>query len=195
MADNRLILTTTDPNSVPVQNMGGVAGLIDSLQESEFISSVVNTGTANLFNSGAKLMSCISLVGCSPVYALNQDPGDEPAGIVSFSPVYDDVQFIYGTNSPVPKCPECREPLKDWRQSLPEPLQACNTVQYKIKCERCEQSIGLDLLRFRREAAIGRFFIFLHGIYPREAVPMDAFLNGLEQYMGSPVAYYYCQGK
>ncbi len=195
MTDNRLILTATNPESVPLHETGGVSGLIQALQENDFIGSAVDPRSAYLFNSGVKIMNCISLVGCSPVYALNQNPGDDPAGLVSFSPVYDDVQFIYGTNSLTPKCPECRESINTWRQSLPAPLQACNTVQHKIKCDHCEKMIGLDSLRFRREAAIGRFFIFVHGIYPHEGVPMDAFLDRLGQYMGSPVTYLYCQGK
>lgn len=194
MTDNRLILTTTNPGSIPLQAKGGVAGLIEALQHLDFIGAAV-TGSTMEYHSGSKIMNSISLVGCSPIYSLTSEPGDDPAGIVSFSPVYKAVQFIYGINSMTPKCPHCSEPLNTWQQSLPGPLVACDTLEWLICCERCMKSVDLNSLRFRREAALGRFFIYVHGIYPHEAVPMDAFLVILEQYLGSPVAYFYCQGQ
>lgn len=193
-ADNRLILAAQDPHSIPLKVKGGLSGLISKLQDCGFIDTQLDQDPEQAFMTGKNFMDHISLVGCSPVYALSPD-SQEPSGIVSFSPVYDAVQFIYGTNSMTPNCPECRKPLTHWKDKLPKPLQTCNTQKYTVQCHHCLQQINLGSLRFRREAVLGRFFIFVHRIFPREAVPMDGLLQMLEQFMGSPMAYYYCQGE
>jgi len=193
-ADNRLILAALDQESIPLEVKGGLPGLINELQDCGFIDTQLAQDPEQTFKSGKNFMDHISLVGCSPVYALDPDI-EEPSGIVSFSPISDEPQFIYGSNSMTPKCPECREPLTHWKDLLAKPLQPCNTLKIAVQCHHCQQQNNLTSLRFRREAAVGRFFIFVHGIFPREAVPMDGLLQMLEKFMGSPMAYYYCQGK
>ncbi len=194
MTDNRLILTSINPDNIPLLTMGGVAGLIVELQNYQFIGQAIDEAPPCHYHSGSKIMNCISLVGCSPVYALTEE-SDEPTGVVSFSPVYDEMKFIYGTNTMTPKCPECHQAIQTWKQLLPEPLEACSVLNGDIQCEHCAQAISLKSLRFRREAVLGRFFISIHGIYPREAVPMDDFLSVLQPFMGGRVNYFYCQGQ
>ncbi|VAW71996.1 hypothetical protein MNBD_GAMMA12-2998 [hydrothermal vent metagenome] len=194
MTDNRLILASANPDSTPLSTLGGVSGLIAALQDYQFIGKAIDEGLPLHYHSGPKIMNCISLVGCSPVYALT-DSSDEPAGIVSFSPVYSEMQFIYGANTMTPKCTQCHQTMGSWKNLLPEPLAVCNVMSGDIECEHCAQSNSLRSLRFRREAVVGRFFINIHGIYPREAVPMDDFLSFLQRFIGGSLNYFYCQGQ
>lgn len=145
------------------------------------------------FEPGEQFMNLVSFVGCSPVINLKEMNSAQTAGMPRIEVILSDVSerpvFLYGKNTRPPRCNSCSAKLTDWDQQL----GIADNADYRIRCDSCQADNDVCAFNWGKHACLTRFYIAINGIYPREAIPMDSFLNELVPVFNSKVSYCYIQ--
>jgi hypothetical protein len=122
----------------------------------------------------------VMFLGCAPeLKAHPTDAGDHLH--ITFSGVADIPQFLQGSNTVTPRCPQCGANESDYSDAS----------SGRLTCSSCGQSIATELWQWRLTAAYTRFYISVAGIYPHEALPSEIMLQQLEKLTGVSWVYAY----
>ena len=166
--------------------------LATELQAIQLIGEPVTLDNDAFYPTGEHFLQHISFLGCSPMIELEPpaDPATLPAASAAgkFCHVFlhcsRSLSLHADPQCPPPRCPECRQPLTEWRSAF-NALQH-NPTLTGCHCASCGFDSQLTDLLFRKAAGIGHTFIEIRGIYPSEAVPTDGLLNRLARISGGP---------
>ena len=186
MAANKLLLLPADPDCPAVSS----ERLARELQAIGLIGPPRELHDNRFYPTGEHFLQLITFLGCSPMIEL--DPPSNPVTLASdsasgkFCHVFlsssETMRFRADPRTPTPRCPACRAPLADW----PSRLQAwqAHAENSDWQCTHCGHRGDITALGFRKTAGFGRTFIEIRGIYPSEAVPVEALLNTLKSITG-----------
>ncbi|MCW8891531.1 MAG: hypothetical protein OQL20_12800 [Sedimenticola sp.] len=159
--------------------------LITRLTEIQLIGSPVS-GHSDRFYTGAHFLQLITFMGCSPAIPLEKGTDDKEPCILRFWGPYQSPRLFTGGNSRPPRCPLCRNVLKEWRSALER--QENNPIE----CPECSKLIDVERLNWRQLAGVGRQFLTISQVFPGEAVPVGGLMRCLEG-EGEPWDYCYIQ--
>ena len=128
--------------------------------------------------TGPRFLQLITFLGCSPHLQL-EPPADGSKDFchIRLRGPFETPRLLCAGNSRPPRCPCCGKGLTHWRQL--EVGWSNGLSDQKIVCPSCGQSAPPADLNWRRKAGFGHYFIEITGIFPEEAVPLPALMEGL----------------
>ncbi len=141
-------------------------------------------GTADPVISGRLLVGdgftrFLMFLGCSPGLRLEPVADGTHLG-VSLLESTAAPRLITGSNTVAPRCPLCRTAAGESDlQRVPQ------------SCDACQLPVAPGEWQWKRSAAFCRSGVWIHGIYPHEAVPNDLLLNRLQSFSGFAWDYAY----
>ncbi len=137
---------------------------------------------------GESFAQLITFMGCSPhlVFEPPQDGGNKYCHIKLHE--YQHIQLLTGDQTAPPRCPACRYRIGDWQQHLDDWKTANGNAW---QCPQCQQESPAFKLDWRQSGGAGTLFIEIKNIFPGEAVPVDSFMDGLNEISGEPWRYFY----
>lgn len=140
---------------------------------------------------GAHFLQLITFMGCAPAIEL-APPAEAGRSFchVSIEPVLARPQFRADRQGVRPRCPACRARIADWPQRV-EAWQADPAAQ--SACPACGALLAVPHIDWRHSAGCARQFVFIHDIYPREALPTEALFSTLQRITGQQWNYFYQQ--
>lgn len=154
------------------------------------IGACCNQTAEQRYLIGPRFLQYLTFMGCAP--AVQFEPqADVPFIHWHLSPCLAQPRWVIDMQQAQPKCGHCRSRMANWREQLafqPDSLEAAQLV-----CSNCQSSNHLPELDWRNGAGYARQFISVLNIYPKEALPTDALLQGLQQQTGIRWKYFYCQ--
>ncbi len=136
--------------------------------------------------AGPRFAELVVFMGCSPqlVTQLNDgtDSGeDDPeltANLIYIQIIHLETPvFAAGKNCITPNCPTCKQPL--------------TRKGRLIRCKSCDTPIDATTLNWRKTAGVVQNFLYIHGVYPFEAIPSEELLSALNAITGSSWKYFY----
>ena len=141
----------------------------------------------NTFLVGKDFPSHITFAGCSP-HLVVEPPAD---GSRNFSHItlhgpLEKTRLFTAASRSRPRCPHCRERVKDWMERLPGWLE--NPTD-EWRCPSCGAASNATELDWRQYAAAGRLLLEIHNVFPGEAVPGDALMKAIEDTTGCTWCY------
>ena len=169
----------------PIWQPAGHNSMLDALRDEGLIGPPTAGTDTDEFLAGDRFMERVMFLGCSPQLVLEPSPaGDGQQLCYIRLHCYKEVRFLCSSQRPAVRCDSCRAPA---RLSDPELHDAV------YRCEKCGRESLYSALDWRQGAGFGRFFIEINGVYPHEAVPSDALLNGLGALSNCRWKYFYMQ--
>lgn len=162
------------------------AEIIAALKKAGLISSEMYENT---FLPGAAFMELLSFLGCSPNICLSPADGDIFCHIIIKSS-QSDVQCLGHTATAIPRCPQCKYKLADWRQT---PDWQLGTTP--CTCPNCHAITAMQNLHWKQECAYGRMAVDIINIHPFEAVPSENLLTMLQTATKLEWNYCYAENK
>jgi len=182
----KLVFHATNPEYTP----SNLPEIVTALQETGFLaekwkSPVAVSGERYLI--GDSFLSQVTFMGCAPAIELapiKEQPGSTAFCHVEIGEPEAEVQFLRGSDHIISRCPHCRQRHANWH-IIPETL--------KHACDKCKVESHLSEYDWKNTAGCGRFFIYLHGIYPQEAIPTSHLLQTLEKISDTKWNYFYIQ--
>lgn len=186
MAAHKLLLHPSDHRcpSVSVELLSG------RLQAIGLIAQPVKLGDSRFYPTGENFLQLITFLGCSP--AIELDPPSDPALIEAasaagrfchvFLSCTDELQFRTDAKTQPPRCPQCRTPERSWQEKIKAWQNDGTNISWQ--CPDCGFTGSLTDLAFRRTAGFGRTFVEIRGIYPSEAIPVEALMSALRALTG-----------
>jgi len=136
--------------------------------------------------AGPRFAELVVFMGCSPQFVTQPNDGadsgaDDPGIIANL--IYIQIVhlktpvFAAGKNCVMPNCPTCKQPL--------------TRKDGSIHCKSCDTHIDPVMLNWRKTAGVVQNFLYIHGVYPFEAIPSDELLSLLNATTGSNWKYFY----
>lgn len=140
---------------------------------------------------GPHFLQLITFMGCAPAIEL-APPAAAGAGFchVSLASPLARPQFRADRQGVRPRCPACRSRIADWPQRV-EAWRADPAAQ--AACPACGELLAVPHIDWRHSAGCARQFVFIHDIYPREALPTEALFTALQGVTGQHWDYFYQQ--
>jgi hypothetical protein len=179
-----LLLAAADPEQEPP-----TAPLLDHLHRTGLLGPPLDAGGGQHFLIGQAFLQLITFMGCSPLLELEPPPDGGPFCHLRIDGPWPAPQLRHGRNTRGPRCAACRTRFADWRELLPRWLE--RPMETSVQCPRCgHYQRPLDLT-WRREAGFGRWFLVVEDVFPGEAVPVPALLEGLAGVTGGAWHYFY----
>lgn len=177
-----LVLTPADPGAAPHRE-----AVVEALRAVGLIGAPVATDRGQHYLTGDRFFQLVTFLGCSPHLQLTppDDPVPPPAGsfcTVAVGRPLPAPRLRHGRLTTAPRCPECGSPLVHWQAAAGGAA---------VTCPGCARQTSLADLNWRRNAGIGRLFVDLWAVYPREAVPAPELLETLERATGEPWRHFY----
>ena len=146
---------------------------------------------ANRYLAGDSFLQSISFMGCSPAIELAPvyvaETGQPDWAKFTFIATVDRLDAISCYFDPQHARPRCYACQKINRQWLTTPF----SLKESLICQHCEQAQTIAQVDWKDTGACARAFISVVNIFPREAVPVDAFLQQLAQATGQVWNYSY----
>jgi len=156
--------------------------VVDNMRELGFIAAELDGQAGDCFIAGEHFIDLLSFLGCSPVIHLSPEEGDKFCYIELLD--LPAAELIYANQPFQPKCKRCRHPLTDWKTQL--------SGASVIQCHECNSAIPLDKVNWKQSAGYASQFMFVHNIYPHEAVPGERLMMKLEAISDNkPWDYFY----
>jgi hypothetical protein len=180
----RLLLTARDPQREPP-----TALLLHHLHRNGLLGPPLQGTGGEDFLIGQGFLQLITFMGCSPHLELEPQPDGGPFCHLRIDGPWPTPQLRYGRNTQGPRCVACRTRLPEWRGLLPLWLE--RPTEASVLCPRCGHSQRPLDLGWRKEAGFGRLFLVVEDVFPGEAVPVPALLQGLGRVTGGDWHYFY----
>jgi hypothetical protein len=127
-----------------------------------------------------RLMEYVNYLGCSPIVAA----GELHASILIH--YFDQAIGLGGESVITLRFPGCGHPIDE-----PAPLLQGKDQHAQWTCPTCGEHGELGDINWRKSAAFARCFIEITGIFPKEALPNDPFLDALARFSGGEWAWFY----
>ena len=176
----RLILHPRDIQYVPED----LSHIVKQLQIIQFIGKPLSD--SNHFLVGDEFINLLTFLGCSPNIHLSPEDGGNFCSF--FIPEIHEKNTLLGyTSMVVPRCPECKHKIIDWKQHFHEWKKG----DYLYHCSQCLKETPVSQLKWRQEGGYGRFSICISHIHPHEAVPSEKLLNTLQKASNTSWTYFY----
>lgn len=193
MPVHKLVLLPRDPLAAPPDP----DALQRTLRDCGLVGPARSCAGHDFFPTGEHFLQLVSFLGCSP--AIELDPPDDPAQLAAdldtaafchvTLPAYAQCVLRADPATRPPRCPACRQVVDDWETIIADwQGDACMS---QWRCSACGSIQDVTQLEFRRTAGFGRVFVDINGIFPAEAVPVDALLARLAALTGSPWQHIY----
>lgn len=179
----RLLLTTQDPFLLPDRSVLE-AGLV-----SEGVLGARLTYRADAFLVGGRFLHLVTFAGCSVQVELSPN-GDNPFCHVLINGPFARPRFLSGRNTRPPRCPDCRTPLQDWKQSV---AAWKSGGAAKIPCPACGETNPPWAYDWKEKAGFGRLFIQVEEVFPGEAAPTPQLMKLLEHFTHGTWRHFYVQ--
>lgn len=148
-------------------------------------------GAILTFDPGERFSEHLAFTGCAVQI------GGESDIHVWLPAISAEPMLLVGRNSRPPRCPGCGSTLQDWRAQLPSALWpatasgACKHLM--LVCPNCETHAPASDWDWRKQAGIGRQWLIIEGVFPKEASPLPSLLANLEGLDLGPWHYAYLQ--
>ena len=169
----------------PIWQPAGHNSVLDTLRDAGLIGPPTARTDTDEFLAGDRFMERVMFLGCSPQLVLEPSQVGDGQQLCSIRlRRYKEVRFLCSTRHLAVRCDGCRAHA---RLSDPELHDAV------YRCEKCGRESLYSDLDWRQGAGFGCFFIEINGVYPHEAVPSDALLNGLGVVSNCCWKYFYMQ--
>ena len=169
----------------PIWQPAGHNSVLDTLRDAGLIGPPTARTDTDEFLAGDRFMQRVMFLGCSPQLVLEPSQVGDGQQLCSIRlRRYKEVRFLCSTRHLAVRCDGCRAHA---RLSDPELHDAV------YRCEKCGRESLYSDLDWRQGAGFGCFFIEINGVYPHEAVPSDALLNGLGVVSNCCWKYFYMQ--
>lgn len=121
------------------------------------------------FSTDVSLMEFVTYLGCSPIQ------GSEHSNSLLHIHSFPQVTGLGGESIVTLRYPSCKHEIKNATQLIK--AYPDNTFW---QCPECSNSGQIHQINWRKSAGFADFFIEITSIFPKEAVPNDAFLNLLK---------------
>mgnify|MGYP001825671206 CR=1 FL=1 len=159
--------------------------LAHHLQQTGFCGEPV-AGLPQATRIGDRFLQLVTFMGCSPHIELEPRwPGDEDFCHVRLHQFAEPVLMV-GSNTRPPRCPGCRKAAgKD-----PAAFTGLH-ADASVSCAKCGETYRFTALDWRRSAGLASLFVEVRSVFPGEAVPVDALLDGLAAMTGGRWTYFY----
>ncbi|TNG00502.1 MAG: hypothetical protein EP297_03625 [Gammaproteobacteria bacterium] len=146
-------------------------------EEAEFQDHVV----------GSAFLELVTFLGCSPNISLApQDDTGQGFCFIRLHKFNVLPRLFSGSNSVAPHCKRCHQKRNEWFEIL-------ETRNEAGLCTQCTRMDLVDLLTWRKRAALTQLAIEVMNIYPHEAVPSPILIGQLEKYSGVRWGHAYLQ--
>ncbi len=159
--------------------------LVGLLRQHQFIGKQQSD---HFYVIGEKFNHLLMFMGCSPTIHGSEDTGagsDNAATRVAVQILSFEHKIFYCAKERLKFC--CRVCKK--YASVPRVNHFIQESSH-FSCPHCHQSYAYEQFNWRKQAAVGKQFIQIHGIFPSEAIPSDRLLTLLQQLNQSP--WFYC---
>jgi hypothetical protein len=135
---------------------------------------------------GDRFLQLVTFMGCSPHIELEPRwTGDEDFCHIRLHQFAEPV-LLFGSNTRPPRCPGCR------KASGKDPAAFAGLhADAGVTCANCGKTSRFTALEWRRDAGLASIFVEVRSVFPGEAVPVDALLDGLANETGSSWRYFY----
>jgi len=140
------------------------------------------------YAAGPRLLDLIGFTGC----AVQLDTNSDAASFlhVRLEGPYPSPVFKAGRNTRLPRCPECRGALHDWREQT---AAWQSPGAGPLTCAGCTTSAPASAWDWRRQAGVGRTFVAIEEVFPAEGRPLPALWALLERLDAGPWHYFFVQ--
>jgi predicted RNA-binding Zn-ribbon protein involved in translation (DUF1610 family) len=141
------------------------------------------------FLIGPGFLDLLAFTGCA--VSIASEPRDGAAFChVQVPPPASRPLLLFGRNTRPPRCPGCRGRLIDWRAEIERWGQDSGA---RFTCPNCGQTRPPWQWDWKQQGGLGRQIIRVEEVFPGEASPTAALLDGLERAGGSAWHYFYIQ--
>ena len=186
--DNRLVMFTDAEADPDLSDKG-----ISATHALGFTGAAIDVATTAMshtkqLHGGDSFFDHIVYLGCSPVVNFAADMENDAIADSSYISLKQARAFLYGDNTMVPRCSACATPVNDWRSSISAAGSQCF-----FSCSACGSETSVADINWRKRAAYGNIFLFVHGVFPHEAVPGEQLMLALASASGSDWKYAYLQ--
>jgi hypothetical protein len=179
----RLVIAPLDPWVAP-----DAAAVLARLQALEVCAEALPRWPG-AYAAGLEFMRWISFAGCSAFVSFEPESAqDEAFCHLRLRQSHDEGPlFVFGRNTQVPICMDCKTPWQQWIALMP----SWSVAQPPFYCQHCGVLLEPWRLNWRRQAGFGRLLLEFWNIFPGEARPLDALLAELEAVSGVPWRYFF----
>ncbi len=132
------------------------------------------------YPAGAQLMEFINYLGCSPILAA----GNVQASLLIHR--FSQLTGLGGESVVALRYPGCGHLIED-----PTALLSAPPEHGEWNCPRCDNSGRVSDINWRKSAGFSNCFIEISGIFPREALPNDRFLELLSAFSDTDWKWFY----
>ena len=159
--------------------------LTSYLQQTGFSGEPI-AGLQDATTIGDRFLQLVTFMGCSPHIELQPRwPGDEDFCHIRLHRFPEPVLLV-GSNTRPPRCPGCR------KAAGKDPVAFTGLhADAGVTCANCGETHRFTALDWRRSAGLASIFVEVRSVFPGEAVPVDALLNGLAKETGGSWRYFY----
>jgi Zn ribbon nucleic-acid-binding protein len=182
----RLVLVPVDHQWVP-------------RKQDDLIEAVISTGIADAayqkqplwLHAGERFLDQLMFLGCAPTVEF-EAPDEAAWGTASFYHIFipeiaDNIRFRSDRLSYKPRCPSCKQDLKEWRQWWGEGGTDPES------CAHCGSELSPEMLNWRKRAGVGRCFIDIMGIHAETVKPVPALFDELQLQTGTGWRYFFVE--
>ena len=167
----------------PLAEPPSLEKVIGLLQELDFVGEPL---APQRWQVGSRFFQYLTFAGCSPHLRVTpREAGDWRfthirLGLEETPPLR--ITPLRGR----PRCPNCGQPLAEWRSQLAAWRQAANQP---VTCVACGAATPVAELDWRHYGVAARLCLEVTQVWPGEALPGDPLLEALQKGAGRPWGY------
>lgn len=155
--------------------------LLIELQNIGLISKKINNQN-NHFYTGEKFLDYITYLGCAPAIQFEADENNDNFCSIKIHHYKSRKLIVSKTQAKPPQCPECKKPVKLWRDT------ATTTT---INCNHCNTTSRIESYNWRKMAGYAQLFLEVTDIFPKEAIPQPSLMDKLYNITETDWSYFY----
>jgi hypothetical protein len=184
LADNTLLITPADPQSVPQDP----AALLHDLRQQGLIGAALDPQSfADSYAVGEAYPRLLSFMGCSPYFKTEAEhPADRDFCHLQLLGPWLRPRLLGRIDEATPRCPGCGKLDRQWRRQSAQPA-----ADEQWQCPHCGHHSPWGALSWRQRAGFARLALVLHHVHEGEAVPGPELLKLLQQHSGGPWSWFY----
>jgi len=188
----RLVLVPRDPRCAPDRNaltraLTAVGLLGPPLTPPQGRSSKAD---GDAYAVGQAFLQLVAFTGCAVQVAVApESAADRPFCHIHIVGPAPETEVLIGRNTRPPRCPACRTPLRDWRETMGPRARA----EKSLVCTACGSSSPIYAWDWKESGGCARLWLKLEEIFPGEAMPTDTLMQHLAEVTGNPWRHFYIQ--
>ena len=159
----------------------------NALQEIAFIGSYFEAKQGKGYLIGDDFFNYLTFLGCSPQLEVMPPESGQWNNFCFVEWVQlEKPRLVQGMNRLKCSCTSCRKGLGHLLQD--------GFTQHRLvslSCPQCGNPLSLSGLNWQHTAGYGRFFICIHSVFPKEAVPSAEFMKALSGLSGQKSWQYF----